>query len=121
LNFILPLEEKDLGCSYGIWWRLGNCFVFHTQRLRKLLKNILETQYVVQSFDGLWTVDFYFIFLDFYILYYKCFICSILNKDNNRILMKKQWICSKIVVFSKWIIKPLSQILIIEDNAKSRK
>jgi hypothetical protein len=45
-----------------------------------------------------------FIF-SFYTLYYNFLKYSILNKENNRILMRKHWVYSEIVVFSKGRIR----------------
>jgi hypothetical protein len=70
--------------------KVGIIVLTHTNRLRKLLEKILETQCVILEFY--WVVNHkfpYFSFLTYTLLYYKCLICSILSKENNRILMKK--------------------------------
>jgi len=55
--FKLLLEGKDLRYSSGFWWGLGGYFFIHT-KIYKLLENIIRTHYVIQSYVGLWTIDF---------------------------------------------------------------
>jgi hypothetical protein len=55
--FKLLLEGKDLRCSSGLWWGLRDFFFIHIETW-KLLENIIGTHYVIQSFVGLWTIDF---------------------------------------------------------------
>jgi hypothetical protein len=70
--------------------KVGIIVLTHTNRLRKLLKKIIETQYVVLEFY--WVVNHKFCYFSFMIstlLHYKCLICSILRKESNSILMRK--------------------------------
>ncbi len=53
--FKLLLKGKYLGCNYELWKGLGDCCL-HTHG--ELLKNRIETQYVIYSVDGLWITNF---------------------------------------------------------------
>jgi hypothetical protein len=45
-DFQIIFGGKNLRCSFIIWWVLGD-YYFYTHRFRKLLKNRIETQYIV--------------------------------------------------------------------------
>ncbi len=74
--FKLILKGKDLGCNYELWWGLGDC-CSHTHG--ELLNNIIETQYVIYSVDGLWITNF--LIFHFGFLHFKLHMFDMFNYE----------------------------------------